>query len=273
MIGYWLLRVLSRPPGTADYTSKGYDYEPGHEFDYALAAYPDLLTGIAGKLVIDYGSGTGAQSVAFVQAGAREVLAIEPQRSLRFGARQRAIAAQVHDRITFRYSALDAEPKAAADLIFSENSIEHMANPGAELERMARLLAPGGRIVIVFPPWFSPEGAHCQHFTRLRWVNVFFRIATMDRVAALYRSHRAGQSAIGCNRLTLARFEWLAWLLCLEHGLTVRYQRLDASGGLPHWLTRVPWVREMFTSRATWVFERPAEQTGQPASQADPSES
>jgi SAM-dependent methyltransferase len=48
------------------------------------------------------------------------------------------------------------------DLIISHNMIEHLHDKGALLHKIASLLTPTGRLLLVFPPWQMPFGGHQQ---------------------------------------------------------------------------------------------------------------
>lgn len=71
----------------------------------------------------------------------------------------------------------DLEPQAA-DVVFLGDVIEHLPDPGAALDRIASLLAPGGIVALALPDsgsrlarlmgrrWWSVIPTHVQYFTR-----------------------------------------------------------------------------------------------------------
>ncbi|MCX6633079.1 MAG: methyltransferase [Candidatus Solibacter sp.] len=103
------------------------------------------------RRMLDVGGGSGAYSIAFVQANAAlradilDLAAVEPI------ARRHIEAAGVADRITIRTGDLRSGPLGEAyDLVFV-SAICHMLSPEENLDLLRRCreaLAPGGRVVI-----------------------------------------------------------------------------------------------------------------------------
>ena len=50
----------------------------------------------------------------------------------------------------------------------------HISDPEGVLRESLRLLAPGGRIFINFPPYYHPFGAHLSDVINMPWVHLFF---------------------------------------------------------------------------------------------------
>ncbi len=48
----------------------------------------------------------------------------------------------------------------SADICFSSNVLEHVADPGGLIEEMIRATKPGGLIYVSFTNWYSPWGGH-----------------------------------------------------------------------------------------------------------------
>jgi SAM-dependent methyltransferase len=51
-------------------------------------------------------------------------------------------------------------PDGVADVCFSSNVLEHVADPETFLSEMVRVTRPGGLIYLSFTNWFSPWGGH-----------------------------------------------------------------------------------------------------------------
>lgn len=49
------------------------------------------------------------------------------------------------------------------DLVMLHDVFEHLYNKDEMLGKLAEYLAPGGKLLITFPPYFSPYGAHQQN--------------------------------------------------------------------------------------------------------------
>jgi SAM-dependent methyltransferase len=140
--------------------------------DYMFAQIPVR----AGDRVLEVGAGIGTFSERLLDAGARELLLIEPEE---------ACVAELHRRF-------DADPRVAVhaellpgapslqgqdgtfDLALSQNVLEHIEDDGGAIAAMARALRPGGRLMSLVPAHprlYGPldEGfGHHRRYTRAR---------------------------------------------------------------------------------------------------------
>ncbi|MGU3540450.1 class I SAM-dependent methyltransferase [Methylobacterium sp. A54F] len=100
----------------------------------------------AGRRLLDVGCGAGGLARVLAGRGAR-VTGIDPN--------PQAVAAAAAAVPEARFEAARAEalpfPDAAFDGAVCLNALHHTADPGAALAEMARVVAPGGRIVVVEP--------------------------------------------------------------------------------------------------------------------------
>jgi len=133
-----------------------------HVYRYAFAC-----RFVAGKRVLDIACGEGYGAAALQKAGAAQVIGVDVSEVTCFHARK-------------KYG-LDARPGTAeeipladksVDVIVSFETIEHVSNPGRFLDQCARVLAPGGRLVISTPDreiYTNRLGArnrhHCSEMT------------------------------------------------------------------------------------------------------------
>jgi SAM-dependent methyltransferase len=114
-----------------------------------VARYAD----IAGQTVLDIGGGAGHFTAAFRARGANCYL-FEPDR------------AELLSRGDIPAGAILANgywlpaADAAADICFSSNVLEHVADPVGLVEEMIRATRPGGLIYLSFTNWYSPWGGH-----------------------------------------------------------------------------------------------------------------
>jgi SAM-dependent methyltransferase len=115
------------------------------------------------KDVLDIGSGFGAGPVRFIEYGARSVTGLEVaddkvQCAAAF-ARDRGVA----DRVRFVLGAGEDIPLAneSFDLVTLDDVLEHVVSPALVLNECWRVLKPGGRVAIVFPPYYDVlSGSH-----------------------------------------------------------------------------------------------------------------
>jgi SAM-dependent methyltransferase len=114
-----------------------------------VARYAD----IAGRTVLDIGGGAGHFTAAFRARGANCYL-FEPDRAELLSRGEVPAGAILANG--YWLPAADA----AADICFSSNVLEHVADPVGLLEEMIRATRPGGLIYLSFTNWYSPWGGH-----------------------------------------------------------------------------------------------------------------
>jgi len=158
---------------------------------------------IQGRTVIDFGCGTGAETVEMAQRGARRVIGVDIRESVLATARQRAEANGVADRCAFMTS-----PDEPADLVVSLDSFEHFDDPAAILRVMDSYLAPQGKVIATFgPTWYHPLGGHL--FSVFPWAHLLFTERAMLRWRKSFRPTQAARTIKECglNKITIRRFE------------------------------------------------------------------
>lgn len=79
---------------------------------------------------------------------------------------------------SFRFICADASdtglPAEGFDTIIMNDAFEHLADPEAVLAECKRLLKPGGRVFINFPPYGHPYGEHLSDLIGIPWVHRLF---------------------------------------------------------------------------------------------------
>ncbi|WUJ71030.1 methyltransferase domain-containing protein [Kribbella soli] len=110
----------------------------------------DQLAPTAGETAVDVGSGTGEDVVALHELGARAI-GVEPSPGLRAEAVRRAAGADV-EYVDGHAEALPFEDESI-DALRSERVLQHVDDPAAVVKEMARVLRPGGRIVLIDTDW------------------------------------------------------------------------------------------------------------------------
>jgi len=224
-----------------------------------------------GLTVVDIGGGGGYFSEAFADAGARSVL-VEPdagQHDTSTDASDGELSAAERHAAAVRAGRLapgrticasgDRIPLAdgAADLAFSSNVLEHVADPEAFVDEMVRVTRPGGLIYLSFTAWYSPWGGH----ETAPW-----HYLGGARAARRYESRTGhppknlyGTSLFACH---------VGETLRLVSRLGDRVKVLDAFPRyLPswlHWIVRVPMLRELATWNLLVVMRRGVDEPGSP---------
>jgi ArsR family transcriptional regulator len=120
--------------------------EPGQSWFLWAGALASLLPPLD---VVDFGCGTGVLSGSIAR-WARSVVAIDQSRQALQKARERARREGLKN-IEFLSQDLHqlSLPSGKKDLVVISQSLHHVEEPGAVLKEAARLLKPGGRVVVL----------------------------------------------------------------------------------------------------------------------------
>jgi ubiquinone/menaquinone biosynthesis C-methylase UbiE len=130
----------------------------------------------AGKNILDIGCGAGGKSLYYASIGAKYVTGIDIVES--YAKQSETLAAQLGLSDKFEFVLADAGKmpfgEGSFDTIIANDAMEHVANPAAVLTECMRVLTPGGRLYINFPPYNHPYGAHLSDVIGIPWVHMFF---------------------------------------------------------------------------------------------------
>ncbi len=197
-------RLLRRIAPAAPTYMTGAAYASRSKLEVLLGK--DLLEGIRGKDVLDFGCGQGVEAVEMARV-ARSVFGLDILPSSLEKARTRAETAGVADTCTFGTT----PPSRKVDAIISLDSFEHFDDPADILKQMYDLLRPGGQVIVSFgPPWFHPFGGHL--FSVFPWAHVVFSEAALLAWRSGIRSDgatRFREVEGGLNQMTVKHFEEL----------------------------------------------------------------
>lgn len=127
----------------------------------AEGVLPDSL--VAGKRVLDWECGSGAFSVAMLQQGAAEAVAIDSRYNHQW------TPADVRETVEptrqdIRDLALDPSKQAQFDLVFSNTVTEHILDLPGALSAAFLLLKPGGHFFTNHGNYYNPTGHHDHGF-------------------------------------------------------------------------------------------------------------
>ncbi len=161
---------------------------------------------LAGRTVLDYGCGTGGDSLEMARRGAERVIGLDIFPKALAVASRAAERANLADRCTFQTTT-----EERADAIVCIDCFEHFGDPAAVLQTMSDLLRPGGTVFVSFgPPWLHPYGGHS--FSVFPWAHLLFTEHSLLRWRSRYCSDgatRFHEVRGGLNQMTLRRFERL----------------------------------------------------------------
>jgi SAM-dependent methyltransferase len=236
---YEILRLI-RPSGRSHLT--GTAYKERGKLDVLLG---DLLGDVRGQVVIDFGCGAGEEAIELARRGAAQVIGIDINRECLTQARRNAADAGV-DRVIFATGT-----ESPADVVISLDSFEHFADPKAMLERMYRLLRPGGAVIGSFgPTWYHPYGGHL--FSVFPWAHLLFSERALIRWRSDHRTDgKMSFAEAGLNRMTVDRFLRLARASRFE----IEHLELVPIRRLKPFHNRL--TREFFTSIVSCKLRKP----------------
>jgi ArsR family transcriptional regulator len=124
----------------------GKDYVPGKSWKSMAEALLHLLPPM---VIADLGAGEGAFALLLAQR-AKKVIAVDTSAKMIEVGRDQALRHGV-ENVEYRLGDMEELPidSASVDLVFFSQSLHHALHPERAIEEAARILAPGGRIVIL----------------------------------------------------------------------------------------------------------------------------
>jgi SAM-dependent methyltransferase len=169
---------------------------------------------VAGARVVEVGAGIGTFSARLLDAGARELLLVEPEAACVVELERRFAG---DERVQVRAELLPEAPSLRAragqfDVALSQNVLEHIEDDGAAMAAMARAVRPGGRLTALVPAHPRLYGpldrayGHHRRYTRQRLRAIVERAGLhVDRLYAFnalgipgwWARSRTGASDIG----------------------------------------------------------------------------
>jgi SAM-dependent methyltransferase len=223
-IALWINRRLPRRSlerRASDEAYASWEYESGRA-SFAEHFGADRLRG---NVVLDAACGPGGKTAWYAEAAAT-VIGVDLDiahlaRARGYGvargvaSRQRFVAADVQ-RLPLRDGRLDA--------VTANDALEHFADPAAALAELARIVRPGGRLYVTFPPFPSANGAHLYDYVRIPWCQLLLgRRALWEvvRRAVLETERERGGADADARAERIAREQWEFFENALN-GITVR---------------------------------------------------
>lgn len=194
---------------------------------------------LAGRTVVDVGGGSGYFTEEFRRRGAQAYL-FEPD--------LREIGAKPPEGAVVADGYLLPLRDGVADVTFSSNVLEHVADPQTFLSELARVTRPGGLVYVSFTNWLSPWGGH-------EWAPWHYLGAERARARYRRRTGRAAKHVLGEN------------LFAVHIGATLRQVRARddveiVSARSRYWpflaetVVRVPALREFATWNLLLILRR-----------------
>jgi SAM-dependent methyltransferase len=142
--------------------------------EYLIPIFSRWGVDLRGKKLLEVGCGNGGCAAEFSRAGCHVVMMDIDERLV-------GLAGEHNDRegVTAEAFAGDVRNEAASfwrrgpfDIVMFRDVMEHVESPAAVLRIVRRFLSPVGVVLVVFPPYYSPYGAHQQILPRKKFLFV-----------------------------------------------------------------------------------------------------
>lgn len=157
-----------------------WQYDRGEDTIKFYLQYTDKENMFGGKDVLDVGCGAGGKSLYYLGCGANKVVGIDIVPA--YKEESEALAKKL-GLSGFEFFCEDASKTSfddnSFDTVIMNDAMEHVARPEAVLAEMHRILKPGGRLFVNFPPYNHPYGAHLSDVIGIPWVQTFFSDKTL----------------------------------------------------------------------------------------------
>lgn len=159
--------------------------------DYSLAEYgwaqrdyeryKDILP-LKDKVVLDAGCGLGGRTAYYSEKGAKSIIGIDMDENHIKYAKEFADFKKIHNTTFLVANFIDIPLESNQfDVIILNDVLEHIRIDYIEraLPELRRVLKPGGKLFLEFPPWTSPFAAHLYDQISIPWCQFLFREKTM----------------------------------------------------------------------------------------------
>ena len=185
MISLTILKTINKlfPPKKVEGRKSPQEYSLA-EYGWAkrdYERYKDILP-LKDKIVLDAGCGLGGRTAYYSEKGATSIVGIDMDESHIKYAREFAEFKKIKNT-TFQVANFIDIPLESDqfDVIILNDVMEHIRIDYLEraLPELRRVLKPGGRLFLEFPPWTSPFAAHLYDQISIPWCQFLFREKTL----------------------------------------------------------------------------------------------
>lgn len=248
-----------------------FGYQFGLGYEYVVPYLEGSGIQLAGKNICEIGCGEAGVLAAIKERGAANVVGIDIRQEAIDRARVIFEAMKLKGDFALHNITDQDTPqpwREAFDLVILRDVIEHLDETETSLKHVMEFVKPGGHLYIVFPPYYSPFGAH-QHLLKTFWGRMPFIQLLPD---ALFRPltskarHEIDVEEVSRLRdikLTIEDFRRAAENVGLEivrEELFFLRPVFKMKFGLPtvkaNFLKHVPLLRELVALEASYVLKK-----------------
>ncbi|MEW8974518.1 MAG: methyltransferase domain-containing protein [Tissierellaceae bacterium] len=222
------------------------------------------------KKVLDIGCGAGGKTLFYASQGVEKVWGIEVVDHYEEEANALAQKKGLEDKFEFVLGDAANIPfdDNSFDTIIMNDAMEHVDEPLEVLRECHRVLKPGGRLYVNFPPYYHPFGAHLSDVIGFPWVHLFFSDETLIQVYKdLVKDLPDGESRINfrisknkegkeyfsyINEMTIKRFN----SILKETDYKIMYYNEVPLRNFLKPLARTPGLKEGFVRMVVGILEK-----------------
>ena len=221
------------------------------------------------KDVLDVGCGAAGKSLYYLSLGANSVVGIDVVEKYEREAYELQKELGLEG---FKFCVADASETDfqdnSFDTVIMNDAMEHVDKPEKVLEEVKRILKPGGKLYVNFPPYNHPFGAHLSDAIGIPWVHLFFSDKTLikgykelvsklpdgdNRVKFRISVSDDGKEYFSyINKMTIKRFNKLA----NNSGLKVKYYSEEPLRPFLAPLCKIGFLKDCFVKMVVCVLEK-----------------
>ncbi|MGH7123461.1 MAG: class I SAM-dependent methyltransferase [Stellaceae bacterium] len=197
--------------------------------------FASVLAPFIGPRVLEVGAGVGSNLAYLRTPAVRDWVSLEPDPKLARRIGERIASGELPPAQVAIGTTAEIDPAGRFDTVLYLDVLEHIADDKAEIDRAARLLAPGGHVAVLAPAHqslFSPFDAAVGHVRRYSASSLRALAPLGCRLERCLMLDTAGLVASLANRLLLRQSAPSAAQIALWDGFLVPISRwLDPMTG------------------------------------------
>ncbi len=246
-----------------------WQYKKGIDTIKFYLKHTDTESMFKDKDVLDIGCGAAGKSLYYLSLGAKSVTGIDVVEKYE----QEAYKLQEELGLTgFSFCVADAADTEfesdSFDTIIMNDAMEHVDKPDLVLQEVKRILKPGGRLYVNFPPYNHPFGAHLSDAIGIPWVHLFFSDKTLIKTYKFLVkdlpdgderiSFRIGKKTDGEEYFSYINKMNVKWFnnLIVNSGLKVKYYSEEPLRNFFKPLCKISFIKDCFVKMVVCVLEK-----------------